>query len=75
MLGQGRLRVESLVVHSKFQGYGLSVLEKKIFKGFKIYGYDDHLDHLHKLPFPQPRKDLYEIGPMVSEETMFENVD
>ena len=62
-----------------FIAIGLFVLEKKILKDFTIYGHLGHVTQIPRTNFrtPGPQKfhvNLALMGPVVSEEKMFEKV-
>ena len=73
--------LDSQLLHNKFQVIYPVILKKKIFKVFNITGHGSHLGHVTwMLTFPIPfawRLHVYltELGPAVSEEKPFENVD
>ena len=67
------------MLHTKFQGNQPSGSgEEDFFKVFTIYGHGSHLGHVQTFFPPLPEGciwNLIEIGPAVSEEKSFEDVE
>ena len=69
------------MLHTKSQGHWPSGSGEEVFKGLTIYGRGGHPGHMTKtiwINFRSPilyNTCMCSIGPVVSEEKMFENVD